>query len=87
MRSDPTDALGLADTTQARLEEHSQPKNDQKVTSPRGNRDLGSGWVSARPSVADSSTQPVGLPALKLGWHVCNLRSGATQPRTLVSIP
>ncbi len=37
--------------------------------------------------LGDSSTQPLGLPALGLGWHVCNLGSGTTQPRTLVSIP
>ncbi len=51
------------------------------------NRDLGSGWVCPRPSVADSSTQPLGLPALGLGWHVCNLGSGTNPPRTEVSIP
>ena len=33
VRSDPTDALGLGDTTQARLEGQSQPKSDLKVTS------------------------------------------------------
>ncbi len=33
VRSDPTDVLGLGDTTQARLEGHSQPKTDLKVNS------------------------------------------------------
>ncbi len=43
------------------------------------NRDLGSGWV------ADSSTQPLGLMALGLGWHVCNLGPGTTKPRTFIT--
>ena len=26
-------------------------------------------------SVAESSTKALGLPALRLGWHVCNIRA------------